>query len=181
MLGMSQPTPYEKSTNFAQDESANVGGRSTVRTDRVDTELAGIELTLSETLANLALLQRDDGKLLDSLVELYNLSPTARAALQTEVEPRGLWAAAVDYAVNNLVDQGSVAYLCAIAHTSGVFAADYAAGYWQVFGTVTVASGIDFTPPATMQATDVQAAVEEVNDLARQSSLPVLSALYGAI
>jgi hypothetical protein len=41
--GDAQPTGYEKATSFANDEASNVGGRATVRTDRVDAELANIE------------------------------------------------------------------------------------------------------------------------------------------
>jgi hypothetical protein len=176
-----QPTPYVKTTNFAQDESANVGGRSTVRTDRVDAELENIELSLTETQENLELIQRDDGRLRDGLVELFNLSAACRAAFGTDIEPRGLWLTATAYVVGDLVDEASVSYLCAVAHTSGTFATDYAAGKWQVFGTNPTAAAITFTPPATMAATDVQAALVEVNAAARAASLPALSALYGAL
>jgi hypothetical protein len=176
-----QPTPYVKTTNFAQDESANVGGRSTVRTDRVDAELENIELSLTETQENLELIQRDDGRLRDGLVELFNLSAVARAALQADVEPRGLWATATVYAESDLVDEAGVAYLCAEDHVSGTFATDYAAGKWQVFGTNTTAAGIDFTPPSSMAATNVQAAIEEVNSASRAASLPTISAFYGGM
>jgi hypothetical protein len=102
---MSQPTAYVKATNFAQDESGNVGGRSTVRTDRVDAELANIETTLGETLDNLALIQRDDGQLTDALVEYWNLSSACKAAvLATKWTARGLWATATAYVVNDMVD-----------------------------------------------------------------------------
>lgn len=178
---MAQPTPYTPTTDFSEDESANVGGRSTIRTDRLDAELANIEQTLDETLENLELIQRDDGELRDAIVELYHLTPSCRASLGTDINPRGLWATTTVYAVGDLVDATGVAYLCATAHTSGVFATDYAAGKWQVFGTNPSAASITFTPPATMSATDVQAAITEVNDAYRASSLPLLSALYGAI
>jgi len=179
---MAQPTPYAPTSNFAEDERSNAGGRSTVRTDRVDAEFEAIETTTSEILTNLAIIQRDDGKLADGLVEYYNLSAAARAALQaTKWTSRGLWATATAYVVNDMVDVNGSAYICAIAHTSGVFAADYAAGKWQIFVTANSAGGQAFTPTATIVATNTQAAIEEVDTKLRAASLPVLSALYGGI
>ncbi len=179
---MAQPTAYTKYTNFAQEESANVGGRSTVRTDRVDAELANIETTLQETLENLALIQRDDGKLLDALVEYYNLSASCKAAvLATKWTSRGLWATATAYVVNDMVDMGGSSYICAIAHTSGVFATDYAAGKWQIFVAASSAGGVSFTPTTNISASNVQAAIEEVDTESRASSLPMLACLYGAM
>lgn len=178
---MSQPTPYVKTTDFSDDEQVNVGGRSTVRTDRVDAELEAIELTLSQILVNLSLLQRDDGKIRDAFVELYNLSTSCRAAIGVDINPRGLWSTARTYAVGDLVDQTGVSYLCAIAHTSGVFATDYAAGRWQVFAAAATAGGISFTPTAPMVSTNVQSAIDEVNTRLRNMALPVTGAFYGAL
>lgn len=178
---MSQPTAYVKSTNFAQEESANVGGRTTVRADRVDAELANIAQTLTETLANLSLLQRDDGQLRDALVELWNLSASCRAALATSWNARGLWATATAYVLGDMVDMGGSSYVCAIAHTSGTFATDYAAGKWQIFVAASAAGGVTFTPASSIAATNVQAAIEEVNTEARAAALPLFSALYGAL
>jgi hypothetical protein len=125
-----QPTAYSKTANFAQDEASNVGGRGSVRTGKLDTEFRNIETTLNETLNNLALIQRDDGKLRDGVVELFTLSATARAALQGQVKQRGYWSASAAYAINDVVQVDSVDYYCIVAHTSGAFATDLAAGYW---------------------------------------------------
>jgi hypothetical protein len=180
---MAQPTPYTTATNFASDERNNAGGRSTVRTDRVDAELAAIQVTLRETLVNLALIQRDDGRLRDAAVELYNLTAACRLALGTDINPRGLWATATAYVANDLIDRGGAGYICPVGmdHTSGDFATDYAAGKWQAFGSITTAAGVLFTPPSTMTATDVQAAIEEIDTLARNTSLAALANSYGAL
>lgn len=179
---MPQPTAYVKSTNFAQDESANVGGRSTVRTDRVDAELANVETTLDETLENLALIQRDDGQLQDGLVEYYNLSSSCKAAvLATRWTARGLWVTATAYVVNDMVDVAGASYICAVAHTSGTFATDYSNGRWQIFVAASAAAGVTFAPTATVTSTTAQAAITEVDTKLRAASLPVLSALYGAL
>lgn len=177
---MTQPTPYAPSVNFADDERNNAGGRSTVRTDRVDAELEAIQVTTDGVLACLAAIQRDDGKLLDSLVEYYNLSAACRAALlATKWTARGLWATATAYVVNDMVDVNGAAYICAIAHTSGVFATDYAAGKWQIFVTANSASGQAFTPTATIAATNTQAAIVEVDTKLRAASMPANSAFFG--
>jgi hypothetical protein len=179
---MAQPSAYTKATDFSADERANVGGRSTVRTDRVDAELANIETTLSETLENLELIQRDDGQLQDGLVEYYNLSSACKAAvLATKWTSRGLWLTATAYVVNDMVDVAGAAYICATAHTSGVFATDYAAGKWQIFVAASTAAGVSFTPTTTLAATTAQAAIVEVDTELRAASYPVLSALYGAL
>jgi hypothetical protein len=179
---MAQPTAYVKATDFSQEESANVGGRSAVRTDRVDAELENVELTLGEILAVIALIQRDDGKLRDGLVEYYNLSSSCKAAvLATKWTARGLWATATAYAVNDMVDVSGSSYICATAHTSGTFATDYAAGKWQIFVTGATAGGVTFTPTTNVSATTVQAAIEEVDTESRASSQPMLACLYGAL
>lgn len=181
MLCMSQPTAYTPATNFAQDEAANVGGRSSVRTDRVDAELAAIALTLRGVLANLLLIQRDDGDLKDGLIEAYNLSASCLATLATTWNPRGLWVTARSYAVSDIVDVSGASYICATAHTSGVFATDYVAGKWQVFVTAASAGSVSFTPTTTVTSATVQTAVEEVDTKLRAASLPVLSAMYGGM
>lgn len=179
---MAQPTPYAPVTNFAADERDNAGGRSTVRTDRVDAELEAIEVTTDGILECLAAIQRDDGKLLDSLVEYYNLSAACRAALLgTKWNARGLWTTATAYAYNDMVDVSGTAYICAIAHTSGVFATDYAAGKWQIFVTSNGAAGQAFTPTTTISSTTTQMAVEEVDTKLRALANPLASAFYGAM
>lgn len=48
------------------------------------------------------------------------------------VTVRGAWATATAYAVNDQVTTGGNTFVCLIAHTSGVFATDLAAGKWQL-------------------------------------------------
>jgi hypothetical protein len=114
-------------------------------------------------------------------VELYALSTTARAALQSKLNPRGLWATAQVYAVMDFVDVGGVSYICAVAHTSGVFATDYAAGRWQVFITAATASGLPFTPTATVTSITAQAAIEEIDTKLRAMVTPLLAFNYGGL
>ena len=164
MPGMSQPTPYTRATAFAEDEASNVGGRSTVRTARVDAELDAVAQTLSETLTNLELIQRDDGKLRDSTVELHTLSSAVLALLAAYgATPRGAWVTATSYAYKDLVSQTGNTYICVTAHTSGTFATDLSAGRWLLFslGSSIGAGAVSFSPTGTISATDVQAAINE--------------------
>ena len=46
---------------------------------------------------------------------------------------RGNWATATTYALGDIVQTNGIAYICIVAHTSGVFATDLAAVRWQVF------------------------------------------------
>jgi hypothetical protein len=179
---MAQPPSYSPATDFSLDESSNVGGRSAVRTDRLDAELDALALTIAAIRVNLSLLQRDDGKLRDSYVEFYNLSTSCKAAvLATKWNPRGLWITAAAYAVNDLVDVSGAAYVCAIAHTSGVFATDYAAGKWQAFTAASTAGGTSFTPTTTISSTNVSDAINEVDTETRAAAMPNFAAHYGAL
>lgn len=177
-----QAPQYIPSTSFAQDELANVGGRSTVRTDRLDAELANASTSINALQENLELIQRDDGLLRDGIVEPYTLSSTTRTFIQgSRFNPRGLWATGQAYAVGDLIDLSGAAYVCAIAHTSTVFATDYAAGRWQLFTSSPAASLVAFTPTGAISATNVQAAIAEVALDAAIATSPLLSVLYGGL
>lgn len=163
---MPQPTAYSPSTNFAADELANAGGRSTVRTAAVDGEFAAIATTLTGVRTNLALNQRDDGEIRDERVKLHTLSADVKALLGAgQGLPRGAWLTATAYALRDIVVEGGNSYICASAHTSGTFATDLAASNWLLlaFGSAVAASSIPFTATATIAATDVQAAIEEAD------------------
>lgn len=134
---MPQPANYTPTTNFAADEAAAIAGRSTVRTARVDLEFANIETTVDALCANIALLQRDDGALHDAIVTTESLAPTVKTLFGAGgITPRGAWVTATAYAVRDVVETLAplVSYICVVAHVSGVFAADRAAGKWMVLG-----------------------------------------------
>jgi len=50
---------------------------------------------------------------------------------------RGAWVTATSYAVNDLVTQSSIVYVCQTSHTAGTFATDLAAGKWTIQQGVT--------------------------------------------
>jgi hypothetical protein len=179
---MPQPPAYSPATDFSEDEAANVGGRATIRTDRLDAELDALELTIAAIRTNLSLLQRDDGKIRDGYVEAYNLSAACKAyVLATKWSSAGLWETANAYVVNDMVDKDGAAYICAEAHTSGTFATDYTAGKWQIFVAASTAGGVSFAPTAMLESTNVQDAINESDTETRGLSRPTLAAFYGAL
>ena len=127
---MSQPTPYTPTTDFSQQEANNASGRSTVNTASLDAEFANIETTVDDICENLALIQRDDGKLKDLTVMLHTLSPEI-LNLMGGFNLRGLWTADTAYAVNDIASSGEYTYCCVTAHTSGV---SFDGQYWIQFG-----------------------------------------------
>ncbi len=175
-----QPTPYERTTEFAQEQTNNVGGRSTVRTARVDAELDAVSLSMTETQDNLELIQRDDGDLRDNTVKAHTLAAEVRAMLAAYgATPRGPWVTATEYSVKDLVSfTDTNTYMSVTAHTSGVFLTDLAANKWILFtlGTAVGASAVVFAPTATIAATNVQAAINESDTENRVLSAAALAA-----
>lgn len=127
---MSQPSPFARQSSFT-DYQASFPSAPLLGT-AVDAEFNALLVTLREVLANLALIQRDDGKLANSIVTLDTLSPAVMIALGAGVVwlPRGGWATATIYAVSDVIQSGTGSYVCAEAHTSSVFVDDVTAGRW---------------------------------------------------
>lgn len=156
---MTQPTAYNKTTNFTAHSTANpTTPHSGVN---LDAEFANIETTLDETLVNLALIQRDDGALKNQSVHKDAFDSTALALMGGSWTPRGDWVTGTSYAVSDGVANGGVFYVCVAVHTSNVFATDLAAGKW--LAVVGNAVDVVFTPTGTIAATTVQGAIEELD------------------
>jgi hypothetical protein len=132
---VAQPTPYNKNRNFSQWQADNP---NTVHEgSALDAEFDDIETSLDETLVNLALIQRDDGKLRNGSVHQDAFSAASLALIASDWTPKGLWVTATAYVIGDLVEKDGVAYVAAEAHTSGTFATDHAAGKWIAFAEVT--------------------------------------------
>jgi hypothetical protein len=170
---MAQPTPYVITTDFSQEEAQGVAGRSTLRNPALDVELENIRTSLNQAIANLGVIQRDDTGLRDGIVQTWTLSADVLALIASGAFVlRGNLLTATDYAVGNVVRSGTGTYVCIEAHTSGVFATDYAALKWTVlFDAATIAaSSISFTPAGSIAAANVQAAIEEAANEALQKA-----------
>lgn len=128
---MAQPTPWVSTTSY--QTYANNNPSAPFPPSALDSDFANLETTIADILANLLLIQRDDGALANGSVTLDTLDQ-AVYALMGDWVPRGTWAASTNYAVGDLVTPTgtTVSYVCATAHTSGAtFAAGLALGYWQ--------------------------------------------------
>ena len=175
---MPQPPQYTRITSFSADEANNLAGRSTVRTVNLNTEFDNAKLTLDQLVTNSGLIQRDDGKLLDGVVTQASLSVAVTALfVSIGANPRGAWLTATSYAVKDIIETGApiAPYMCVTAHTSGVFATDYAAGRWVVLGSgLPTATQVSSTATGDVAATNVQSAIAEL------SSEKVAKALNGS-
>lgn len=165
---MAQPTPYVPGFSFTGHSVSNPGDPQPGTS--LDAEHDALQATLDEVLANLALIQRDDGLLANATVHPDAFTEESLALMGGSWVPRGIWATATNYAVSDAVNHNNVFYVCVTAHTSGVFAADLASDYWTKF-TMT-ADSIPVTPVGMLTATDAQAAFEELDaDLTTEAGL----------
>ena len=180
---MAQAPEYTRTTSFAQDESNNTGGRSSVRTDRVDAELDDVSVSINALTANAELIQRDDGALRDRIVTPESLSTLTAAMFGgSDFEPRGVWVTGAFYAAKDLVENAGVIYVCLVSHTAAaLFATDRAAGKWQLFPGGQTASAIVFTPTATVAGPDVQSAIEQVDSRVRSLALADYAFNFGGL
>ena len=136
---MTQPTAYTRqydftgfSSNYPSDQQPGTS---------LDSEFNAVKTTLDGVLGNLSVIQRDDGKLTNSLVSLETLSPDVLEffAAAGTWKLRGAWATTTVYAVNDVVTQSGSTYICVAAHTSGTFVTDLAAIKWiTLYGSTTV-------------------------------------------
>lgn len=109
---MAQPTPYNRAYSFTAYQQATP--TTPLPGDKVDLELNGVKITLDQLLANLALIQRDDGALKNGVVTKESLA----SSLSIGFTFRGIWAAGVNYIVGDGVSKGSKFYICQVANTS---------------------------------------------------------------
>lgn len=124
---MVQPATYLRQFNFTNFQTLNPTAPPPGTS--LDAEFSAVKTTLDQTLSNLRLIQRDDG-------QIANLS-IGYDQLKTEVYTGGInfvspWITGTSYAVGACVSQANVIYRCLVAHTSGTFATDLAAGKWTI-------------------------------------------------
>ncbi len=148
---MSAPTRYSLSYDFTAFQVASP--TTPLPADKIEIEFNNVNLTTDQIIDNLSLIQRSDGALTNGVVSFDSLSSTVQALLGSAISPRGDWVTTTSYSILDLVKNGDASYICAVAHTSGTFATDYADGKWVLFaagsGSITVNnsnwSGTDLT------------------------------------
>lgn len=136
---MAQPAPYRPQHDFSVHD--------TIDKEAIDTELANIQQTLDRVLANLTILQRDDGRLGNATVHPQALTRAALSLMAQAFNPRNAWAPSTDYQARDTVVANGETYICVTAHTSApTFAPDAALGRWM---DITAGATVEMPPLPT--------------------------------
>lgn len=138
---MAAPLPYVPSYSFTNWQTGNP--TKPLPAAQLDNELAGASLSTKQLVAALGKIQRSDGALKNGIVTPEALSTQILAGL---AEPTP-WVTGVLYPISATVFEGPRLFICGIAHVSGVFETDLAAGKWTELA--------DFTPPGVIEAVSV--------------------------
>ena len=140
---MSAPTRYFPSYDFTGFQSANPN--TPLPADKLEIEFNNIALTTGETITNLGLIQRSDGRLNNGIVEFDALSNATKALLGTSIVPRGAWAASTAYKTLDMVEVGETTYIAVTDHASGTsFTVDNTSGYWMLWANPGFVDGTSF-------------------------------------
>lgn len=131
---MTQPPPYNRFQRQSDYQAAHPLPGPALDGVGLDAEFDRIKTTLDATLANLALIQRDDGLLRNASVSPDTIT-SALAIMIAGWTIRGPWVTATAYVLKDYVTQGGNGYVCIVAHTSGTFATDLAAAKWALVST----------------------------------------------
>ena len=122
---MAQPRQYTQTNTFNDWTTTNPSDPHIG--SKFDTEFTELKQNTDDLNTNLALLQRDDGKLKNEAVHKDSFDQDALALIGLSgYTVRGAWAAAADYAVGDIVTNNDATYLNSTAHTSDTFANDTA-------------------------------------------------------
>lgn len=180
---MSQAPEYNRAADFAEDERLNAGGRTTVNSASLNAELDAAAESINALQHNQELIQRDDGKLRDAVVEPESLSSSTIAFLGgSSFNPRGDWSAGSSYVRLDMANVSGVNYIALSAHVaSALFSTDLAAGKWQQFTGQQSASATSFSPSSGLSSDDVQTAIEEVQQNQLTNTRALLAFNYGAL
>lgn len=136
---MAQPAPYVPSHEFLSDEAANPRFPGT----EIDYEFNALQATLGDVLANIALIQRDDGEIANNAVHWEALDEELQLGA---FAPISAWGSSVEYHARQLVVKSGGIYRALDEHISGVsFADDVTAGHWVYIDQLT--SGADGETP----------------------------------
>lgn len=122
---MSYPTKYSRQYDYVSYQNANPS--RPLPATSIHADLNGVAQSTKEIVDFLKTSIRADGALMNGSVGVEQLDPNLLAAGMT---PAYAWATGTQYAVADAAVANDGLYRCAIAHTSGVFAADLAAGKW---------------------------------------------------
>jgi len=139
---MAQPTRYSPTYDFSDFQALNPA--TPLPADKVDEQFNALQVTTEGLCINIALIQRDDGKLANQVVTPESLSSDV-LNLMGGYTPKGDWLTATAYVAKDVVSNNGT-YLCVTAHTSGTFATDLAAGKWVLIASSGTSVATYFQP-----------------------------------
>lgn len=122
---MAYPTKYTRQYDYVSYQNANPA--RPLPAGQIHADYNAIASSLAGTIDFLKKSLRSDGAIMNGAVGVDQLDPDLLTAGLT---PADAWASGVAYAVQNSVVANGSLYRCLVAHTSGVFATDLAAGKW---------------------------------------------------
>lgn len=138
---MPYPTKYARQFDYQSYQISNP--TRPLPGDKVNVDLNGVKHSITEIVDFLKGPIRSDGKLANSSVDFYQLSPRLQSAGLAGALP---WITATTYPADTNVIQDSALYRALSEHTSGDFAADLAAGKWLLVADLPRgADGVDGT------------------------------------
>lgn len=123
---MANLVPYE--ITFSYTEFNEGQGDNKFPGAQADNDFTNLKTSIDSVIARLSGISRPDGELANGIVKKHTLGSDILTGLPA---PRP-WVTATAYAVNDTVTQANALYIADVAHTSGVFATDLAAGKWVV-------------------------------------------------
>lgn len=132
---MAYPDKPQILTSYTAEEQAL--GNGSLPGQELDVDFAALKASAEEVIDFLKLFTRSDGKLANGIVTQESLA----ASIRIGFDPPEVWATGRAYTTRSTVFQGSVFYLCTVAHTSGTFATDLSAGRWQLLADLTPVGG----------------------------------------
>ena len=113
---------------------------------QLDAALANFAANEAAIVSFVSTVIRSDGQLNNGIVTATSLGPSVTLGVGVPT----IWATTTAYKAGNTAVTGGKLYYCSVAHTSGVFANDLAAGYWSLM--------FDYTIPGALGAGVVLAA-----------------------
>ena len=108
---------YTPTAGFSDDANRNTPGRSGVNATSLDNELLRVSESINLIINNQKLMQRDDGRLKDTVVEVHTLSREVLMLLGN-YRQRGAWSGQTSYTSGDVVTHDGLMYVCKNSHVS---------------------------------------------------------------